>query len=281
MTLSIVLATRGRPALLMSTLGTTLRNVSRDDTTMLVCADADDVATVDALREISHPRIKIDVREREDSLGEKYNRVLSVAPAQVYLVMVDYAPHITAGFDQKIVDAAASFPDGIGVVYNHLANDAFPQINAVTHRLAELMGGIYPAHWPYWFVDLWLDDIARMIGRIAIADVWIDTSKRPGTMDRREPAFWASLYDSMTLRRRKIAHTIVASDGFIEPVWRKQCLLSPIHYGRIEKWSQMVTRMTRDIKENGDPPDERYARIRRKAQTVWLKCAAEIEDAAV
>src|SRR5262245_65609119 len=118
---------------------------------------------------------------RAFSLGEKYNRILTLAPADVHLVMVDYAPHITEGFDEEILKAASIYSDGYAVIYNWWANLSFPGINAVTAKLAERMGGIYPTLYPYWWIDHHLDDIAQMIGRITFAEVAIDVSNRPGT----------------------------------------------------------------------------------------------------
>ena len=183
MSLSINLATRGRSEIVLHTLEATLPNISRRDTVLLVSVDADDAKTVERVScfALDHPQMLVSARPREDSVGEKYNRVLKLAPADVYLMMVDYAPHMTHGFDQRILDAAALFPDNIGVVYNYMANASFPGINAVTAGLAAKMGGIYPTHFPYWFVDHWLDDIARLINRIAFADVVIDTSLKQRT----------------------------------------------------------------------------------------------------
>jgi hypothetical protein len=110
----------------------TVKNTRHPKTTLLISVDDDDAQTKDMLggwREINHEAVPVHycVWTREDTLGAKYNRILTMAPdADVYLAMVDYAPHITPGFDQKILDAAELFEDGIGVIYNHLANLSFP-----------------------------------------------------------------------------------------------------------------------------------------------------------
>src|ERR1700752_2031883 len=119
MKLSIILATRKRPDLLPWTIDQTLRNIVLPDTKLVIAVDDDDTETAGFVPH--EPRVIWSVEPREDSLGTKYNRVLKVASAEVYLVMVDYAPHVTPGLDQKILRAAKLFPDGIGVVYNHWA----------------------------------------------------------------------------------------------------------------------------------------------------------------
>src|SRR5216684_1153149 len=131
MSLLITLATRGRPERLIETLRASLPNMARDDTRIVVAIDDDDEATLKAIPNLPRDhRLITDVRPREDALGAKWNRgwlyhgpaeVYSAAPATVYAIMTDYSVWITPHFDQKMLDAARLFPDGIGVVYTHMA----------------------------------------------------------------------------------------------------------------------------------------------------------------
>ncbi len=265
MSLSIILATRGRPQLLLPTVRRTLTNIKRPDTKLVIAVDADDKPTLAAHARGELEGTIVSVLPREDSLGEKYNNRMAVAPADVYLVMVDYAEHITPGFDQKLLDAASVFPDRIGVIYNHLANRSFPEINAVTHRMAELMGGIYPPHFSFWFVDHWLDDIARLTDRIAFCDVRIDASRRPGTMERREPYWWATFFDALWPERATIATRII--DVLEEPAWRKRLLKE--RFPLSQQRSQRINNVVRGMDWNSIDPDvdidARYTRIKARA----------------
>jgi hypothetical protein len=270
--LSIILATRGRPHLLIPTIDQTVANMRNANTQLVVAVDEDDAVTLDAFA--ARPwseRVILSRLPREDSLGEKYNNRLPVAPADVYLVMVDYRPHITPGFDQKILDAASIFPDGIGIIYNHMSNLLFPEINAVTHRLTELMGGIYPPHYPYWFVDHHLDEIGHMIDRIACADVVTDTSKRPGTMDCREPGWWCTFFDAQAPARREIAARILDAPDFQMPDWHKRMLRTRWR-NMIEEKSKRANDMRRhETRGMGQSNfDERYLRIKMKAMKVLM-----------
>lgn len=262
-TLTVALATRGRPEMVRATLNRTLQNVYGEKTKIVVLVDDDDKTMLGFTHE--DPRVIVSIAPREDSLGEKYNRAIHVSPAEVYLAMVDYAPHVTQGFDKKILEAAV-FPDGIGVVYNHMENLSFPQINAVTHRFCSLMGTpqkpmMYPAYFPYWFVDHWLDDIARMTGRITCADIRIDTSKRPGTMEQREPKFWALLFDMLILERREIAKRVL--DAMFEMPFRKW--MQERSFCLVEERSLMLNQIVRGMAGSDQSTDERYQRIRANA----------------
>jgi hypothetical protein len=219
--LTVGLGTRGRAALALHTAVESLKHIGCKSTTFVILGDHDD----EELHRTAFPEgVIVNIEQREDSLGGKWNRLLRIAPADVYLVMVDYAPQTTDGFDDLILNAAYRFKDGIGLVCNHLANLSFPTSQAVTHRMAEVMGGIYPEHFPYWFVDHWLDDVAKMIGRLSFADFRVDVQKRPGTQDMREPALWAALYDSLEQEREVVANRLL--DEMDESDWRRDLLRS-------------------------------------------------------
>ena len=268
MRLAIALATRNRPALLLDTLARTIPNISLPETKLTVMVDSDDAATIEALNTLNAISVVVNVKDREDTVAGKYNRILS-EPADAYMVMVDHSPHLTHGFDKKILDAAALFPDGIGVIYNRLANASFPGLNVVTAKLAKQMGYIFPEYFPYWFIDHWLDDIARIIDRIAFADVAVDCSKKPMTQEMREPAWWATFFDAGYMFRREIAHNIVRLGEFQEQHWRKRILVS--HHPLIEyrsKWINDSVRANSQVysaASNLSLKDDRYQRIRAKA----------------
>ena len=95
MKLSIILSTRGRPHLLVPTVRRTLANVRNKETRLMIVADEDDEATVLFRPQLEKMGANFWVGPRANSLGEKYNAGTMVEPGDVYLVMVDYAPHIT------------------------------------------------------------------------------------------------------------------------------------------------------------------------------------------
>lgn len=266
MKLSIILSTRGRPHLLVPTVRTTLANVRNKETRLVVMADSDDEATVLCQPQIERMGASMWVQPRALSLGEKYNGGVAVEPGDVYLVMVDYAPHITPGFDQRILDAASIFPDGHVVIRNWFANLSFPGINAVTHQLVGKMGGIYPKHYPFWFVDHHLDDIAMLLGRYVFADVVIDTSARiekpdkPWTQGRRDTWLWAWLFDATSNERQSLARAIIESDKFEETPARKAALLN--NFAPIVQHSMSVNQMARQDLGAFHPQDPWYDTVR-------------------
>lgn len=250
MKLTIGLATRNRPTMLLETVREIMDNVRNDSTRLIVLADSDDVPTLESWT-YEDPRVILSVKTRPESVAEKWNAMVWECPADVYLPAGDDTIHKTPGFDQKILDAARLFPDGIGVIYNHMNNLSFPAMQAFTRRWVEITGGVYVTHFPYWFIDHWADDIARMVGRIAAVDVIVE-DKRPGTTEHRDPAMWATLYDALYKEREAMAETIFSTPGFIGDEWHKQMLRSTWHL--IHEHSRMLNNIVRGMESMDKSP---------------------------
>jgi hypothetical protein len=267
--LCISLATRGRPQQLIETIKKSTPNLVLPNTVFMVQVDEDDQATVEALGKVKlDERVKVNVGPREDTIAAKWNRALR-EPADIYLVAADDDPYVTPGYDAKLLDAASVFPDGIGMVYGRMANASFSGVVAPTRGLTEKLGHIFPEIFPYWFVDHWTDDLAKLIGRISFADVRTDQSNVGKTQEMREPGWWATFFDAGYMVRRKIARQIIDGEDFKEPEWRKDILRN--HAPLIEYRSKWVNDGVRNRNQELSDwsglttVDERYLRIRDRA----------------
>src|SRR5690242_3472049 len=105
MRLTVGLATRGRPEL-AAWAAKQAKELARDPATcVVILADADD-APIEA-----PAGVMLSVEPREDSVGAKFNRMLRVAPADVYMSICDYRAQASAGYDVEILKGAAKFKD--------------------------------------------------------------------------------------------------------------------------------------------------------------------------
>ena len=282
--LAVNLATRGRPELAYRTAVKTMENISLPDTRFMISLDDDDEASLKFFDRSSLPLYRCDlvgVKTREDSTGEKFNRVLSSFPdADLYVPMVDYVAQITPGWDAKFLEAVELFPDGIGVVCNHLANASFPFTMGATRKLVEKTGFLFPPYFPYWFVDHWLDSIARLLNRYSFADTHVEIYRRPvepgahPTMEYREIEFWSAFFDTGYYARRQCALNIIDSPDFTEPEWRKNQLRR--NFPLIETRDFWINKTLRDATPPTVSPglgDDRYWRLRDRAvalSKIWL-----------
>jgi hypothetical protein len=231
----------------------------------MVQVDDDDQETLDLIKAGGFDaRVVFNVAPREDTVAAKWNRALQ-QDADVYTCMGDDDPLMTPQADEKILHAAGLFPDGVGVVYGHLANASFSGVISFTKRMTDWLGYIQPEFFPFWFCDHWTDDIARMTGRIAFADVRSDQSRAGLTQERRETGWWATWFDANYMVRRNHADRII--EQLDEPGWRKEILHS--HAPLIEFRSRWINDNVRMNARNFDlfelKKPERYLRVKQKA----------------
>lgn len=274
MQLAIALPTRGRPDRLLDTVARSVVNWTDPHTVLWIMADHDDPQTAEAFataqKQWNTDRIKLDVREREPTIAAKWNRILKLEPkAAVYLAGADDDPYVTPAYDSKILEAAKRFPDGIGMVYGHMANASFSRAVAPTKKFTEKLGYMFPEYFPYWFVDHWTDDVAKITGRISFADITTDQTKPGKTQEMREPGWWATWFDAAYLMRRHIAHEIIQGKDFKSPQWLKEMLLA--HHPMIEwhsKWTNMTVRESSKQLEQWSgltTADQRYQGLKQRA----------------
>lgn len=269
MNLVISMATRGRPEQMVNTIRRSMQHWTHPETVMLVACDEDDPQTIEALAKADlGERVVSTNTPRLDTIADKWNLALAIA-ADVYLVVGDDDPYVTPGYDTAILEAAKRFPDGIGMVYGGLANLSFSGSVAPTAGLCKKLGYIQPPLFPYWFVDHWTDDVARIIGRISVADIRTDQSRVGKTQELREPAWWATFFDACYLKRRREALKIINSEDFAGEPWHKELLRT--HHPLIEQRSRMINSGVRAQAKQLEgwsgltQQDARYLRVKQRA----------------
>lgn len=271
--LSLLIASRGRPTELLRTISETDAHLALPDQTVIsVALDWDD----ETMRGVEPPetraRLVWHVGEREDSLGQKYNRAADNAPAAIYALGADDNVFKTDGWDQRIRDCSAHFGDGLGFVYFGRLDGTLPTNMAVPHKLKEFQAGmLFPPYWPVWFHDTWVDEVAHMCGRILWTDIEVEEIGGRG-MSRgvRDVAFWAALFDAMRPIRFQVAANLSQAHN---PHWlqvqlgQRRDILTMFFGSRMARMRdphqahQFEKRMSFDA-----PEDERYQRIKNQAQ---------------
>jgi hypothetical protein len=271
MKLVISLATRGRPDLVVDTIRKSVKNWTNPETVMQVQLDHDDPVPYDYLiKQKIHERVLINVQQREDTIAAKWNRALLI-PADVYTVAADDDPYVTPGYDDRILDAAKRFPDGIGMVYGNMANLSFTGSLSMTSKLARMLGYIQPEYFPYWFCDHWTDDVVKIMGRSTYADFRTDQAKAGATQEMREPEFWATFFDACYLKRRHEAKRVMDSPEFMGEQWQKDLIYSnhPLIEQRSRTLNSFVRQQSKQLSATSqssmDVKNERYVRLKKKA----------------
>lgn len=280
--ISLCIASRGRPKLLYDTLSATMSNSVLPGTTAIVGLDHDD-DTKDRAAEMvaTISRVEPIFADREDSLGEKYNRCSRAKVADLYVLGVDKMSFKTKGWDLIVAEQAAHFKDGIGVVFfghPHVASSN-PASYAMTAKFREIAGYFMPPHFPFWWHDTWTTELAELTGRFRWAQVEMGfTDHAERSRGARDIAYWASVYDRMQDRRLATARRIIDRMG--ETPERKADLIAAfpvkcqLFLERNRPCSDPVNAAKLEAVYSFDAPeDERYIRIKRRAE-ILLTAAA-------
>jgi hypothetical protein len=284
MKLTIDIQTRGRPTNVHKVLDTLIPNLALDNTTVLVTCDSDDgpsVSEADAWTG-KDPRVLVSVAPREDTRGLKFDRALTLAPADVYMPAADTVLIHRKGFDAAILEASKQFEDGIGCVYSPLVNASFPGFQCPTSKLVEKLGYIYPRQFPFWFIDHWLDDVVRMIDRFIVVDVEADHNSlrnQSKTHGCRDLKFWCDYYDAMASERQAEALRIINDPEFMETPERKAALVFnfwPIQYRSMGINEFVRSQEAAIMASRGDAsePPAAYRAVKARAEAQMMKEAA-------
>ena len=270
MTVCVCLASRGRPSLLNQTVKQLDQLAKLDSTIISIGLDSDDV---DAHAVEPIKRTRVSIAEREDALGEKYNRCARGIDADVFVLWADDVVTTTEGWDEKLDEAAKLFTDGMGIIYFGKIEGVLQPGIAVTRKMIDMMGFFCVPYFPYWWHDTWIDEIGRMSDRIISVDIKMELLQGMAGKSRgvREILFWAELFDRLRDKRREVAENIIRA-GDDQP-WRKVQTRS-----RIRQVEQMVNHRNSILRDPNEaarlekhysfdaPADERYLRMKAKAE---------------
>jgi glycosyltransferase involved in cell wall biosynthesis len=163
--ISILLPTRKRPTNVVRIWDSVLSTVVDKTTIEFVFAiDDDDAETVKTVESLTGLSKVVSVGPHKKCLP--WDR-LGAATGDILMLCGDDIIFRTPGWDDKVRESFAQWPDRIGLVYG---NDGFWDDRLCTHpfvhrRWVEVVGYIAPPCLNRYYIDNWLFDIARYAGR--------------------------------------------------------------------------------------------------------------------
>ncbi len=295
MRVNVCVPTRGKADYLVEYLSKSLANSVLPDTRFVIGFDEDDPTAIGALNRLPRSeKIIGSIEPREDSLGAKYNRCAAVYDADLYVMAVDDTAIVTPGWDELAACAARTFTDGIGCVY--LGYDpgepGLPACQAITRGFMDIVGHLCVPHYPYWWGNTALDEIAQLCGRIHWVNVELTAPKKWPATRKRDLAFWAWVFDATRHLRLYAATQIMLKNN--DPPWRKKVqvevrpdlirsfenrnskLRDPLNQKEFMAFIENKDPIVEYIKDPNpnDPEDERHARLREAALKIIAEMAA-------
>jgi hypothetical protein len=128
--------------------------------------DEDDYRLGD-YRNTDHQIVVVLLVGQRCTLSDAWNRAGRVADGDVVMLCADDLRFRSEGWDTLVEDAARTFPDGIGLMYGRdgHADERMATHPFVTRRWVDTVGRFTAPYFAADYVDLWLHDVAKRVGR--------------------------------------------------------------------------------------------------------------------
>lgn len=272
MRINVCVPTRSKNAYLAEYPVETARNAVLPTTRIVLGFDQDDpmLPPPTSSYASTNPRIMTSIEPREDSLGAKYNRCARAYPADLYVLSMDDVAIATKGWDEVLAKHAGIFKDGIGYLYfgKEPGGEPWPAMIAVTKGVVERIG-FCPEHYPFWFNNICIHEVATMVGRIIAPPIDVRYPERLPESPRRDVAFWAEFHAlTRPLRIEQAAKLMEAMDD--GPTTR--AMLRATLRGRLREFATMDALRDRKFAAQmvkiADPMDARHARLKTNARAL-------------
>jgi hypothetical protein len=165
--ISLLLPTRGRPALVGRLLDSLVQtSTDLDQLEIVLYIDDDDAAT----QAVSHPSLALTklIKPRGDRMGGMNRACYDASHGRYVMLMNDDVVFRTRGWDTRVLQTFAQFPDDVALVYGNDLHQGrgvatFP---IVSRTVCDIIGGICPREYLNVYIDVHLHDIFKKLARL-------------------------------------------------------------------------------------------------------------------
>jgi hypothetical protein len=296
--LSLLLPTRGRPAMLKQVFDSMEQTVARKDKVAVwLYIDHDDQVTQDAIAAGNFKGYSFGIHwvigHQPASLGEIHNLTwrACTSGSGLFMLHADDTAFVTPGWDDIIRAAFDKYPDRILVAHPH-----DPELHEPTFQMilsAEWMavtGRFSTAYFPFWFDDMWLDHIGQILGRRQQLPFKLGLIGGKGETTRmRNMAFWTGFYhhtlDERMATAQKLLQVIYPQPGpEREQIERASLPIIEIFRSESRNFSDLYAMFREERHSNMTPEQrrnfgERYFNLEAKAVAKLLAQAQTLIQA--
>lgn len=172
--ISILCPTRKRPSNIQRLYDSVMHTVDKpEEVELIFYVDEDDVETLDFLADFPVTYFV----GRRIVLSKMWNKCADIANGDILMHGGDDIVFRTNGWDTKVRDAFAAYPDRIAFVYGRdgYAPDDFGTHGFIHRNWVNAVGYFVPPYFSSDWNDTWLNEVAKSIGRhVFIPDMFIE-----------------------------------------------------------------------------------------------------------
>ena len=165
--ISLLLPTRGRPALLQRLFNSVVDTTANiRELELVLYIDEDDLPT----REVSHPFLQLKklIKPPGQRMGSMNQFCYEESRGRYVLLMNDDVVFRTKAWDARVSETFAQFVDDIALVYGNdlYQREALPTIPVLSRRVCEIIGGVCPRDYFNTYIDLHLFDVFKKLAKL-------------------------------------------------------------------------------------------------------------------
>ncbi len=216
MKLLVIMASRGNPSGLLSTI-TSIMNLAsgKHEIIVKVGIDDDDAASLAYTPTIKniYPSVQFVIVERKPSLGAVLNELAKGENAGAYLPLTDRMTILTPHWDDIVANASMHFYNQ--VLWWQMEQGCIMPI--ITKKWYEASGQIFTEYFPFWFDDTWLVEVSAYVHGNAGTALPVTLWRKPGGKTKRchDMKFWMDYF--IALRGERRAHAAMICQAFRLP----------------------------------------------------------------
>lgn len=216
--IALLVPTRGRPQQLAEFISSVEKNTRYlEKLELLLFIDSDDLLTIESLKRLKPTPFptRCLISERTATMGVMANTMASLAIQTCGLLMgaADDYRFATKDWDEAIREPFRRYPDRIVLVYplDHLT----PNLATLPILSAEWVvaaGQNSTSYFPFWYDDVWLDEVGQLIGRKERAAFAVEMQGGKGKTSRMQNLpFWQNFYINLLPERLAMAEKLRAA----------------------------------------------------------------------
>jgi hypothetical protein len=280
MKLAVLIPTRARVDSVKRTLSS-FAAMTKDERAVevFVGVDLDDTATLELVEQDHQPgRIRVHYRTmpRPDTLGAVTNNLWRAGletGCDLFMYGADDIEIATPDWEQVVFSAFAQVPDRLLLAYviDPTASMDIPTYGIVSRELTMHLGYVISEWFPFWWADVWLDEIALFMGRKMKLPVMLRMQDGKGRTHRlRDLAFWARFFEETRPERIEVAERLSGrpvNPALVSLLERRNAPnCDPERAAQIEAALRLETRA----------PDEGYLRAKGAAEAHLRGCGIDV-----
>lgn len=167
MNISLLLPTRGRPAMLERLFASLVRTTADlTDLEVVLYLDSDDHGS----QSVSHPSLSLVklIGQPGQTMGFMNGACYEASRGRYVMLINDDVIFRTAGWDRRVIESFHQFPDDVALVYGNDLDQgkAVPTFPTVSRRVCNVLGEICPRGYRNLHIESHLFDIFRQLARL-------------------------------------------------------------------------------------------------------------------